>query len=390
MDSAKQYNLWGSEVQLTLPSLPSDAKMKEMDDDTRNPNHFYFQTPHGKLHYRQFLPSASNPDSGDSTNIKAVCVWQHGIATHSGACVNLTNCNKNDDSDNDNGSDRDHSYPYTNVGLLSRKLTSNQIALYTLDMLGHGFSEGKRFYIPGGDFTINRGHLESFATFVAAQHPDVPFFLMGDSYGGSLALQVARMWQDQESRSNDNSHTDGNVTIPTNPTIHPPEHFRGICINAPAIIGDLPILPIRLFLQYVVAPIFPERTPFFMPHPISPDRIWRDARVRERHTSEEVRAMRLSSGASPFCLGTAAGLIKGLAFVREHVIPGFKVPFSVCHGTNDWGVKIEGTEFLIEHCLTKEEDRRVKLIPGAYHDLLGDPTREDTVDFHIQFILSRS
>ncbi len=112
--------------------------------------------------------------------------------------------------------------------------------------------------------------------------------------------------------------------------------------------------------------------------------------MRERHTSEEVRAMRLSSGASPFCLGTAAGLIKGLAFVREHVIPEFKVPFSVCHGTNDWGVKIEGTEFLIEHCLTKEEDRRVKLIPGAYHDLLGDPTRENTVDFHIQFILSRS
>ena len=75
--------------------------------------------------------------------------------------------------------------------------------------------------------------------------------------------------------------------------------------------------------------------------------------------------------------------------VQSDIIPGFRVPFSVCHGTDDWGVKIEGTEFLVEHCETKQEDREVRLVEGAYHDLMADPTREENLEFHIRFILSR-
>ncbi len=322
-----------------------------MDEDTGGPNHGYFQTPQGKLHYREYLP-----DTGD---IKAVCVWQHGIQANSGTCVKLTNVNP----------DGSTSISYTNIGLMSRKLKSNQIALYALDMLGHGFSEGTRFYIPKGDYKINRDAFESFARFVSDKHQGFPLFLMGDSYGGCLALHTARLWQDASD--------------------HPVPDFKGVCLNAPAIVGDLPPLPITLFLRHVVAPLFPKATPFFMPHPIHPERIWRDPEVLKGMTSNEVLELKLSAGAVPFCLGTASGLVKSLEDVQSSVIPGFNVPFSVCHGTHDFGVKLEGTEFLVKNCATKEEDREVRIADGALHDLMSDPTRVENLDFHISFILSR-
>ena len=218
-----RFALWNTELDLALPSIPSEETLAQMDEHADNPNHRFFSTPHGKLHYRQYLPEGE---------IKAVCVWQHGIAAHSGAVCKLGNDN------------------FTNIGLLARRFKAAGYALYTPDLLGHGFSEGKRFYIPNGNYGINRSGLQHFAKFISEEHNDKPLFLMGDSYGGCLALHVARIWQDHPEKG--------------------PTHFKGICLNAPAIQGDLPSLPVVLFLRYILAPLFPENTPPFMPHPVSP------------------------------------------------------------------------------------------------------------------------
>ena len=198
------------------------------------------------------------------------------------------------------------------------------------------------------------------------------------------------MWQNAGS-----SDTGGDVDVDDErnenkkQALVPPNGFKGICINAPGIIGDLPPLPILWFLKYILKPLMPEQTPFFMPHPITPDRIWKDEEVRKYYASEESRRLALNAGGIPFCLGTAAGLVDALEEVRTGVIPGFNVPFSVCHGTDDWGVKLEGTEYLVDKCDTKNEDRAVNIVEGAYHDLLADPSRNEVIDFHIKFIESR-
>lgn len=334
--------LWNTEVELTIPSLPSKEVLAEMDEHASDPNHGFFPTPYGKLHYRQYLPDGE---------VKAVCIWQHGIGGHSGNV-----CKMSEDD-------------FTNIGLLARRFKAAGYALYAPDMLGHGFSEGKRFYIPNGNYSVNRDGLESFAKFAGEQHTGIPMFLMGDSYGGCLALHVAKMWQD-------------------NP-LEAPDNFKGICLNAPAIIGDLPSLPVVLFLRYILAPLMPETTPFFMPQPVSPDRIWRDHTIREHFSSDKEKAMQLQGGGKPFCLGTAKGLLNALEDVREKVIPGFKVPYSVAHGIDDWAVQIEGSKFLVEHSSTDEEDRSIRFVEGASHDLMADPTRQETVAFHLKWIESR-
>ena len=371
----KQYKLWDTEVNLHLESVPSDDEMKQMNEDLGNPTRGYFQTPEGKLHYLEFIPSPfdSNSDGMNSSNgIKAVCVFQHGIQSCSDSVVKLVNPD-------------DNSITYTKMGLLGRKFKAANIALYCPDMLGHGFSEGKRFYIPHGNGQINRDGLARFATFVGEKHGSVPFFICGESYGANLALQVAKMWQN----SKDNDSKSKNVDKDEPSFTKPPRGFEGVCINAPAIVGDLPPAPLRFFLQYVLAPLIPESTPFFMPHPISPERIWRNEVVRKTQTSMEVKKRGLSAGAVPYRLGTALGLVNALHTVQKEVIPGFKIPFSVCHGTDDWGVKIEGSKLLVENCDTKEEDRAAFFVDGAYHDLFSDPCMNDVVDFHIKFIESR-
>ncbi len=126
-----------------------------------------------------------------------------------------------------------------------------------------------------------------------------------------------------------------------------------------------------------------------MPNPVSPDRIWNNEDVAKEFTSERRRELRLSAGGKKFCLGTALGLVNALEKAREEAIPRLTVPFYVGHGTNDFGVPISGTEYLLEHAATPEEDRCVNIIEGAYHDLLSCESREETLRSMIEWMNSR-
>jgi len=277
---------------------------------------------------------------------------------------------------------------YTNMGLLSRKLTEAGYVLYTLDQLGHGLSEGDRFYIPnGGDWTVHRDILASFALMAFSEQEkedsSLPIFLMGESYGGNLALHVAKLWQDHP------EDAPGYKKDVPNEDNHA---FGGIVMFAPAIVADMPPPPITWFLRYILAPIIPRATPFFMPHPLPPERGWKNSKVIEHYTSASAPDKRLGlhDVGKKFCLGTALGLVNAVEDVRENVIPGLNVPFCVCHGTMDEGIPIAGTNYLIKHCHTKEEDRSVNMVEDVLHDLLADDdTKEETVDFVIKWMDGR-
>lgn len=237
-------------------------------------------------------------------------------------------------------------------------------------MLGHGFSEGHRFYIPNGDWTINRDDLESFAKFVVKEHGDqIPLFMAGDSYGACLTIHVAKFWQNHPENA--------------------PSSFKGIGLFCPAIIGDLPPYIVVLLLRHCMAPFFPTWTPFFMPHPVNPDRLWRNEEVRKEFSSGRDQEIGLSGGGKPYMLGTAVGLLTALESVREEAIPGLKVPFCVSHGTDDFSVPIAGMDFLLEHSMTPEEDRAVRKVEGGYHDLLAESSREETAMFFINWMNRR-
>lgn len=156
-------------------------------------------------------------------------------------------------------------------------------------------------------------------------------------------------------------------------------------MNYVAIIGDLPPKPVVIVLS-ALAKVYPKWTPFFMPHPVSPGRIWKNEQVRKEFTSGRRTEMGLDGSNQKFCLGTALGLLNALKAVREEVIPGLTVPFFVVHGTQDEGVPIAGTEYLLEHASTPESDRLTRIIDGGYHCIFSEDDKEETAKAMIDWM----
>ena len=179
----------------------------------------------------------------------------------------------------------------------------------------------------------------------------IPVFIMGTSYGGNLTIHASRRIQDDPSVG--------------------PKKFGGVLMFCPAVIGDMPPKPVYLTLRYLLAPLFPRWTPFFMPNPVSADRIWKEPEVLKLRTDPRLREMNIIGTGLPFRLGTAVSLVRALEDAVNISIPGYKVPFFLVHGTEDHGVKIEGSEFLWRTADTPNETREFHHIEGGYHDLFS-------------------
>lgn len=348
--------LYGKEVDLDSVHLTA-ADLEKLDALLPGVEHRWLKSSDEQLwlHYRQYIPP----------KVKAVLIYQHGIQGHSGIAYRLSDGR------------------VTNFALLSKECMKRGIALYTPELAGHGLSEGTRFFIPNADWTTNLDDFDKFARHAASEHSDVPLFLGGESYGANLVINLAGKWQKQQEKG---VASDG---IGTDEAPPPPAQFSGFIVNAPAIIGDLPPWPITFALRRILAPLFPTWIPFFMPHPVNPTAIWRDAEVRALQTSEHNKTMNLGGCGKPFRLGTAAAMVSALEHAREVTIPTLKVPYCVCHGTDDKSVHIAGTEYLLEHSKTDVSERSFHKDEGSYHDLLGEPTAEETISFALDWVVER-
>ena len=339
-----KYTLWGKEVELDIDRkiFLTDEEMKAREE-LYPCEHRWFQSPSSghQLHYRVSLPKGASP--------KGVVIFHPGIQDESGRGLVLTNGRK------------------VAGAYLAEELLQAGYAYYSLDAYGHGFSEGIRFFVQ--DWKHNRDDFEHLAQIVAKEQGDgTPLFLMGDSYGGCLTLHVAGLWEDKAKA---------------------PPSYKGIILSAPAIIADLPPKPVVWFLRYLMAPLFPTRTPFFMPNPVSADRIWSDPEVRSAFTDKRSVEATMEGGGRAFRLGTAVNLLQALEDVRQNVVPQLKIPFCVCHGKADEAVLVEGTKYLIQHAQTPEKDQAVLLQEKAYHDIFSEPTRDEALRFVVKFLDER-
>lgn len=102
-----------------------------------------------ELFYQSWLPDGT---------LRGVVLAQHGHGDHSGGLINLVEA-----------------------------LLAHGYAVYAPDLRGHGRSPGAR----GGlrDWSQYRQDLHAIRTRVAAQHPDLPLFLLGHSLGGVVVLE---------------------------------------------------------------------------------------------------------------------------------------------------------------------------------------------------------
>jgi acylglycerol lipase len=343
-EQAFPYDLWGKKVYLGIPpeNFPTKEEMTQMESLMPECCHGWFESCYeGKqLHYRKFLPP-------NNQKPKAIIVYHHGIQAHSGVAWITKDGRK-----------------LSLAAQIEHYVIRNGFAFYAMDQLGHGYSEGRRMFLP--DYKNAVKDLEAFTLFAASEHDEsTPLFISGHSFGGCLCLHVGHGFQTKSSA---------------------PPGFRGLLLLAPAIIGDLPPPPVTFMLRYLLAPSFPTWIPFFMPNPVSANRIWRDPEVLSLQTDHRYYEMGLEATGNQFSLGTAVQLLTGLEDVRN-IIPSLQTPICVVHGSTDYGVPFEGTQFLDKH--SPSNHKAVLKIEGAYHDLLGDPAMEETISHFLSFIAKR-
>ncbi|GKY97269.1 hypothetical protein MPSEU_000685300 [Mayamaea pseudoterrestris] len=332
ISSSINMKIFGVERNVDIPACPTEDELKMEEKYLPGCEHHWYEScvDGVNLHYRKMAPTAKP---------KAILVYVHGIQTHGGKAFVLDNGRK------------------VNLALLAETCFKENIALYAPDMYGHGYSEGMRWMIPD-TWENNLKDLKNFVKLIGNDYdPMTPLFVMGESYGGTLTIHLARQYQDEPDTA--------------------PKGFAGILLTGPAIIGDVPPYPVYVVLRYILAPLFPKWIPFFMPNPVSADRIWRDAKVLAMHTTPRMKELKVDSAGSPFRLGTAKNLLAALETVRSQAIPGLTVPFCIAHGTKDMGVPIEGSEYMVHHVATPKENAEFHRITDAYHDLLADPMAEE-------------
>lgn len=339
------YDIFGGQgINIEIPKdvFPTKQELDLMDELVPGGEHGWFKSSYKnyRLHFQSWIPTGE---------VKGVVVFCHGA--HG-------NCTKGTIMDGQKFSTSLQVDAFHRIGC----------AFHAFDYLGHGFSEGTRFMIP--DWNVNKQDVINFCSLAARKHSkDIPFFLCGESYGGCLAIHVARHFQDHPG--------DG------------PSNFDSLLLTAPAIVGDLPPCPMYQILRYALAPLFPEWTPFFMPNPISPERLWRHPDILKERTSPRFLEMGLDGGGLPYRLGTALNLVIALEEVRKRAIPGLTVPFCTVHGTADDGVPMEGSIYLLENCGTPREQKEFHPIEDACHDLLADPMAEEAIGYWINFAKKR-
>jgi acylglycerol lipase len=224
----------------------------------------------------------------------------------------------------------EHSGRYTTV---RDELVPDGWAVYVLDHRGHGRSRGPRVH-------VRRYHhyLADFVTFhraVAARHPDLQPFLLGQSMGGQIALAYALDHQDD---------------------------LAGLVLAAPALVaGDVPraVIPLLKLLARVV-----------------PTLRWAvvdaDASCSDQAALALKRADVLVHQGNP-TLGLSLALAGQMALLPARA-RDLRLPLLLQHGTADRVCRPDGTRMLAASVGTT--DLTVRWYDGFWHEIYHEPERE--------------
>jgi alpha-beta hydrolase superfamily lysophospholipase len=214
----------------------------------------------------------------------------------------------------------------------AERFAANGFAAYALDHRGRGKSEGERFYVE--HFSDWLADLDKLVGIARSENPELPVYVLGHSAGGVISTLYV--------------------------FDHQPEIAGLICESFAFDVG-LPHL-VQLALEGAGAlvphlPVFSLKNETFS----------RDPDVVKQMNSDPLIANEKQPAE------TASEVLKAAARLKE-VMPDFKVPVFIIHGTEDKATRPEGSQYFYENVGSK--DRTLKLYEGGYHDLLNDIDKE--------------
>ena len=248
------------------------------------------------IHYQAWLPDGE---------VKAVLLLVHGIGEYCGRYTNMVN-------------------EFVPLGY----------AIYGLDHIGHGKSEGEREMVETFD-----DYLEPIRTYykmVQEWQPGKPIFLFGHSLGGLIALDYLLDHQ---------------------------ADFRGAIISAPAIKIPSTISPMTITMGKLLSAIAPSAGVLAL----DISGLSHDPAVVKAYAEDPL----VFHKKTPARL--AAEMLKAMTKVTEN-IGKISLPFIVLQGSQDSIVDPGGASMLYEQA--GSTDKTIKVYEGFYHEIHNEPERD--------------
>jgi acylglycerol lipase len=251
------------------------------------------------IYYQAWLPDGA---------VNGVLLVVHGLGEHSGRYMNVVNY-----------------------------FTPRGYAVYALDHLGHGRSDGTREYVERfGDFTDT---LAVFYRMVAGWQPGKPIFLLGHSMGGLIAATYLLDHQ---------------------------ADFRGAVISAPALVAGASVSPVTIALGKVAAVIAPKAGVLAL----DVNGVSRDPEVVRAYVADPLNFQGKTTAR------LAAEMLKAMQRVAAGVST-ITLPLIVVQGSADRLVDPAGAQMLYDKA--GSQDKTIKIYDGLYHEVFNEPEHDQVL-----------
>ncbi len=256
-----------------------------------------FQTPKGANIYYQHWQPEGNP--------QAILFVVHGLAEHSGRYMNLVNY-----------------------------FVPRGYAVYGLDHIGHGKSDGTCVYLER--FSDFIGPLKTYFDLIQGWHPGKPVFLVGHSMGGLIGSVYLLEHQDE---------------------------LKGAVLSAPAVKVSDTISPATIMLGKILSGILPKAGLLALDaNAISKDKAVVSAYINDPLVYTGKVTARL-----------AAEMLSAMQRVTSEAAT-IRLPILLLQGNADRLVDPGGANML--HEKAGNADKTLKVYEGLYHEIFNEPERE--------------
>jgi acylglycerol lipase len=209
-------------------------------------------------------------------------------------------------------------------------------AVYGLDHLGHGRSEGERQMVES--FAGYTDTLRIFAQMVASWQPGKPLFLVGHSMGGLIAADYL--------------------------LAHPAD-FAGAILSAPTVMVGDDVTPLTILVARLLAALAPRMGVMAL----DANSLSRDPGVVAAYEEDPL----VSRDKTPARLGIE--MLRAMERVMSNA-GVISLPLLILQGSDDMLSHPQGAQMLYD--LVSSSDKTLKVYEGLYHEVFNEPER-DTV-----------
>lgn len=229
----------------------------------------------------------------------------------------------------------EHARRYDHV---AQRFGESGLAVYALDLRGHGRSGGKRVYLRDiSEYT------EDFRTLVgiaAAEYPELKLVVLGHSMGGGVVFAYG---------------------------VEHPDDYAAMVLSGPAVDAQDGVSPVMAFVAKALGQILPGLPVEQLPT----DAVSRDPQVVAAYNADPM----VHHGKLP--AGIARALI-GVGETMPQRAPALTAPLLVVHGGQDKLIPVQGSRHLME-CVGSQ-DAHLKVYPELYHEVFNEPERAVVLD----------